>query len=180
MRGQTTRRPRRQPARRGLWVAPFWKRVVAFVVDGFVVLLLTSWIGAVAGWVDWSRVPPDPRWNLLDCIADTINDQGAGLLRMLVLGATLLGVYGVLFEGVGGATPGKRLLELRVVDRHGDRPHWLRTVLRNVFKLIGLALCGLGPLWAAFGRTRRAWHDVLTGCYLEDAARSSATRRSTS
>lgn len=72
--------------------------------------------------------------------------------------------YWVISEGLGGATPGKRFLRLRVVSVHGGRctfmQAWKRTLLRMVdylplFYLVGLIVAlrnpwrqRLGDRWA--------------------------------
>ena len=53
-------------------------------------------------------------------------------------------LYFVLLEGLGGATVGKRLMRLRVVDVGGGRAGLVRSLIRNVLRVIdGLPTMGL-------------------------------------
>ena len=53
-------------------------------------------------------------------------------------------LYFVLFEGLSGATPGKRLLGLRVVGVDGSPVGLTRALLRNVLRVVdGLPTLGL-------------------------------------
>ncbi len=61
-----------------------------------------------------------------------------------------------------GTTPGKLLLELRVVDaRTGGRPSWPRAIVRYIGYFVSALPLGLGFLWMLFDRRKQTWHDKL-------------------
>jgi len=72
----------------------------------------------------------------------------------------LLGlVYAGYFTGTTGQTPGKMATGLRVVDRAGHPPGFLRAFARGSLGALGVALAGLGLLPMVFDPARRALHD---------------------
>ena len=124
-------------------------RGLAFAVDlaiGTVVFLAAA---ALVGFVGW--------------LTDGI---GPGLIAKLLASVgwfIIVGAYLVFFWHVAGQTPGMRLMSLRVVDRHGGRLRFWRSLVR----LIGLVLA-IVPLFAGFlpvlvDRRRRALQDFLAG-----------------
>ncbi len=79
-----------------------------------------------------------------------------GLLGFLAL----LGlVYAGWFTGSTGQTPGKMLVGLRVVDRHGAPLGVARALARAALGVVGTALVGAGLWPMLFDPARRALHD---------------------
>lgn len=74
-------------------------------------------------------------------------------------------VYFATLEGITGATLGKALVGIRVIDALTDRPGpgVLRGVSRYVARLFSAAVCLLGYLSMLTDRRRRTWHDRMTG-----------------
>lgn len=61
-----------------------------------------------------------------------------------------------------GVTPGKLLLELRVVDaRIGGPPSWPRAIVRYLGYLVSALPLGLGFLWVLIDRRKQTFHDKL-------------------
>ncbi|MEQ8718909.1 MAG: RDD family protein [Acidimicrobiales bacterium] len=84
------------------------------------------------------------------------------LFLNLGLGALSLFWYYPYFDGVTGATPGKRMIGLRVVDdRTGESIGYGRGLGRSLFKIISGLVLLLGYLWAIWDREKRAWHDMV-------------------
>ncbi len=73
----------------------------------------------------------------------------------------LLFVYMVAFDGgQRGATPGKRILRLRVVDAEtGGAIGWRRAARRRLVYLLGGAALYAGWLWLFTNPRRQTWHD---------------------
>lgn len=139
---------------------PFWWRIVGFYVD------LVRRISASFSAGDSAPASPDSYRAL----------EGAFVGAAAALFVTAL-VYQVVFLRIGGATPGKRMLGLRVrlADRPGQLP-W-RAIGLRLAVVQGPALVGLVPfagilagafpymdgLWALGDRNRRALHDKAAG-----------------
>jgi uncharacterized RDD family membrane protein YckC len=68
-------------------------------------------------------------------------------------------VYAGYFTGTTGQTLGKMATGLRVVDRAGQPPGFLRAFARGTLGALGVALGGLGLLPMVFDPARRALHD---------------------
>ena len=63
-----------------------------------------------------------------------------------------------------GATPGKKLMRLKVVLFDDAGPlDWKTAGMRSVMTLISGTMAGLGYLWILFDKDRRGWHDLLAG-----------------
>jgi uncharacterized RDD family membrane protein YckC len=166
---QTERKRPVYPPKR-VKVATFVVRTVGFAIDAFPTAALALVVSGVFGFIDWSRIPPDPRWNLVDRIADTLAQQGAGIGGTVLAWIFLLTLYGAVFELTLGVTPGKHLLGLRLTDRFGERPYPGRIVFRNLVKAVSVGGLGLGALWAAFDGKRMALHDRMSGVLVERPA----------
>ena len=70
----------------------------------------------------------------------------------------------ILFWHFAGATPGKMLFDLRVVDAAtGARVPLLRCALRAAAYFLSALPLGLGFLWIAIDRRRQGWHDKIAG-----------------
>jgi GrpB-like predicted nucleotidyltransferase (UPF0157 family)/uncharacterized RDD family membrane protein YckC len=107
--------------------SPGWRRVVAVVVDyGLVILCLG--VLAVVGVFSYA----------IGAVTTTIATPTGRVLAQLVIFAVLTVPVTVWLAGweasPGGATPGKRLLGLRVLTMSGDRLTWPRSLLRTALK----------------------------------------------
>jgi uncharacterized RDD family membrane protein YckC len=161
-----------------LWPG-FWQRLGALLIDS----LILGVIGFAAGSLAFEPL------------------AAMGDLGRLIGLATVVLYFGVLASGLGGgATPGHRLLKLRVTDRQG-RPLGLPTALLRALilggpwmanglfvnlpasplsSLVGVTLCMVvfGGTFAQvylylFNRpSRRLLHDLLTGAYVVRATAS--------
>jgi len=149
-------------------VAGFWRRVLAFMVDG----LILGIVGAALGMLAFERLAELGTWG-----------RGVGFLISLVY-------FGVMDSGLAqGQTPGKRLLKIRVVRTDGRMLGPGRSALRFtlmgvpyflnnahipldssnvwIFTLLSLVVFGLGLsilYLLIFNRaTRQSLHDLATG-----------------
>lgn len=137
-----------------------------------------------------ARAEPPRRWRearfvgfgprlmalLLDSLLMTVF---GGLLALLLFGPTRTGVpmehsHDALLSSllqalvvVGlwtrlGATPGKLLMNCRVVDAASGQPPSLgQAVLRYLGYILSALPLGLGFLWVIWDRRRQGWHDKL-------------------
>jgi uncharacterized RDD family membrane protein YckC len=148
-----------------VYVAGFWRRTVAAVVDAAVVLPLAIAVVWAASRLTGLTLP-SPRKSAVDYWLDLVLAGDPGLLTALGLGAAVLVVYLLLFQTLVGRTLGMRLLGLRIIDVYGDPPVVWRAGLRALGYLVALATGGLGFLWVAFDREKRGLHDWLSGTYV--------------
>lgn len=114
--------------------ASFGRRLVAFIVDWII-------LGVVFG--------------ILVAITGTTIAWVVGLL---------VGVaYYSFFEGgPRGQTPGKIVLDIRVVDfESGGAIGYGRGALRYVGRIISAIPCYLGYFWMLWDREKQCWHDKI-------------------
>jgi hypothetical protein len=89
--------------------------------------------------------------------------QGMGGLALVYTAACVLAnlAYYTCFHGLGGRTPGKMLLGLRVIQASGAPMTPGLAFLRWVGYLISTLPFFLGFLWIALDRRKQGWHDKL-------------------
>jgi len=128
---------------RGVELAGAWPRLAAQLLD-------TVWML--------------PLGVVLEFAGETVRggaelSPGAGLMLHLISALLVL-----LFWVTWQATPGKRMLRLRIVDAAtGETPPWPRLVLRYLgYFVSGLSL-GLGLIWMLWDPRRQCWHDKMAG-----------------
>jgi len=146
-------------------VAGMWRRLMATLVDGIClapILLLTAWLALrVIG-----TPLPDPAKVRVEMVLETMLDGGGMLYSLVALTLAILLLYGILFMTISGATPGLRMLRLRVINVYGDPPEWWRMILRSIGFLTSCLFLGLGFLWIGFDREKRGLPDWLAGTYV--------------
>lgn len=139
-----------------------WRRLVARLVDAFTVFFLTFAIVIVF------------LVSFMDRLSDAVDPEpwGRALMATLLYIAVTF-VYEVVFISQRGQTPGKDLLDLKVVSvRTGRHPTLpvaaLRALPVAVLRLVPGAAVGTAATLAVgvsvpFDRRRRALHDLLAG-----------------
>lgn len=131
--------------------AGFWSRVAALIVDNAIVTILGLALLIAAGSVG-----------------------GAEAVAIANLAFILIAfLYWPLLEcSERQATLGKQLLGIQVTDVNGARLTFVRSLLRNLAKIISSLPFGLGFLLAAFTARRQALHDLITNCLVVRAGPS--------
>jgi uncharacterized RDD family membrane protein YckC len=137
----------------------FWRRSFAFLIDKVIlyfVSMLLFLIGLLALGLRgemFCRIPASPE----------DMTHGMGAFALLYLAAALLAgtAYFTWFHWIGGRTPGKMLLGLRVIQVSGDPMTPGVAFLRWVGYLISGPLFCLGFLWIAFDGRKQGWHDKI-------------------
>ncbi|GAB5491191.1 MAG: hypothetical protein Phog2KO_14060 [Phototrophicaceae bacterium] len=62
-----------------------------------------------------------------------------------------------------GQTPGKKVMNLRVVKADGSQLSDIDALIRAVGYYVSGMVCGLGYIWALFDDENRTWHDMFAG-----------------
>ncbi|HYD07725.1 MAG TPA: RDD family protein [Reyranella sp.] len=143
-------RPTGQPTGYG----GFWIRVVAYILDG---ILLNIVFGIIASVVGISMLPGDPA--KFDP-AMFVSEMGSIQLVALV-GSWLY--FALMESSARGATVGKMIVGLRVVDEQGNRISFLRATGRFFGKFISTIILFIGYLMVAFTDRKRGLHDIIAG-----------------
>ena len=72
-------------------------------------------------------------------------------------------VYSTFFLSLWAATPGAKILKLKVVRADGGPIDWKLGLARSLFTIISATVVLLGFLWAFWEKERRGWHDLIAG-----------------
>ncbi|WP_322520561.1 RDD family protein [Guyparkeria halophila] len=127
----------------------FWKRLLAYLVDWLVLVVIVV-VVAVLGAI------------LL--VAGGASEGWAGPFGNVV---GLIGgwFYYAFFESSAWqATPGKRLLGMKVVDRQGAQIGFWRATGRHFGKILSAFILLIGFLMIAFTRRKQGLHDIMASC----------------
>ncbi len=62
-----------------------------------------------------------------------------------------------------GQTPGKKIMNLRVVKADGSQLSDIDALIRAVGYYVSGMFFALGYIWALFDDEKRAWHDIFAG-----------------
>jgi uncharacterized RDD family membrane protein YckC len=156
---ETVRQVRAQPA-------PMWRRFLAWLVDGSLILLVVGAYLRIAAAVLGVK-PAVTGLKGLDYYVASIRAWQSILFPGAVLGLILALVYAAIFAVLrAGATPGRSLMRIHLVDRRGSSPTPARTVFRAFVSTVSFAtfLAGVWP--ALFDRHGRTFHDWLTSTFV--------------
>jgi len=137
-----------------LTLAPISKRVLAFIVDTILLVLIV--IAAMGDKFAGKN------------IEQTINAMNQALLFIMLVEIA----YHAVFVRLYGATIGKMILKIRVVDINMfANPTWASSVIRASIRFMGETpiLC-LIFLWAFFDPFRQGWHDKFAKTLVINAA----------
>lgn len=119
--------------------AGFWQRFFASLIDG----LLLSVVSFVLGLI----------------IKSVFFKMGLGSIIQIL--------YFTYFEsGPKQATIGKQLLNMKVVDKNGQRLTQATALIRNASKIISALILMMGYLMAAFDARKQALHDKIADTFV--------------
>ena len=155
--------------------AGFWRRLIAYSIDGFIIGVIFIVLAFVAGIAFFSGTisSGSTAW------MNEINDPKLMLsftLWFWIFSTAINIIYFTYFHGSTGRTPGKMLLGLQVVSVDGSQISFGVAFLRSVGYLVSSLVFCLGYLWIAFDKRKQGWHDKIAGTVViirevQDAAR---------
>lgn len=141
--------------------AGFWKRVAAYMIDYFVLVIPGSIIGAILGVVLGASMGAIGS-------GESAIEVVAQLSSALINFAIGMAYYTWFHASKGGATLGKMAVGIKVVRSNGERISFLRGVGRYFALFVStLTLC-IGFLMAGFTERKRALHDMLCDTLVVD------------
>ena len=140
--------------------AGFWIRLVAALIDGIILGIISGIVQAVFGGVFGVALLTGPQEPSPATAGLFVGIFGAMFFIIVAIDM----VYYVGLTATYGATVGKMILGLRVVDTNGQKIGFGKAALREVVGkwISGLAF-GLGYLWVAFDEKKQGWHDKIAG-----------------
>ena len=142
--------------------AGFWRRFVAYMIDGFILSIILIILGIIAGVAYFAGVMSGNSGSLM---ARMMNPEqlSAITLSIWVLSTLLNIIYFTYFYGTSGRTPGKMLMGLQVVTSEGKPLSFGIAFLRSVGYLVSSFVFCLGFIWIGFDKKKQGWHDKIAG-----------------
>ena len=146
------------------------RRIVAFIVDKILILLLDVVAVAILGLfrglqnLYFFAVQQAPVESL------TTEGTSAALFGSIVAayGMVIIVIPWLYFAGFESsrsqATPGKLLMRIIVTDLEGNKPTFARVTLRHFAKFISTLIILLGFLMIGLTKKRQGLHDKIAGC----------------
>ena len=137
----------------GVEYAPHGGRLVAYIIDGFIVGIAVTIVALV----------------LTPFLIAGASSENAGALAatgfLYVFVVLLVSVsYFPFFWARNGQTPGMKIFGLRVVrDADGGKISGGTAIIRLIGLWISFAIFYLGIIWILVDSRRRGWHDLLAG-----------------
>ena len=139
--------------------AGFWVRLGAHIIDWMV---LTSLLTLLT--MPWGEQLARLQEEALQQVKSSNPDSRILLQFMLIslsINLPLTLVYQTFFNGRTGATPGKRLMGLRVERTDGTPLGYSRAAIRCLAEMVTSLTVGIGYLMIAFNPDKKALHDLI-------------------
>lgn len=137
----------------GVRFASHGARLIAYIVDGFILGIVTVVLSLVLFAVVAAAAASDNSGAAV----------GGGLIWfLLIFGISL--AYFPWFWWKGGQTPGMKLFHIRVVrDADGGPVSGGAALLRLLGYWVNSAVFYIGFIWIFVDKRRRGWHDLIAG-----------------
>lgn len=147
------RRPGALPVTAGLNYAGFGVRLVAYLIDSLILGLLLLLPMALVFFLSMRNAENPSPFNYLIILACSI------IMFVVSVG------YQLYFVGAKGATPGKKIMKLKVTLPDGTFPiGYGKAFLRMIGYIVSGAICYIGFLMIAFDKEQhRGLHDKIAG-----------------
>ena len=154
----------------GAVYASVGKRILAHIIDGFIIGL-----GAIPG-VILMVVGFAMAASTADSRGQISGDVGAGALGLVFLayglifvGVIALWLYNCYLLGKDGATIGKRLMKVKVLDAQGQPLGFGKAFLREIVKQALGGFCFILLLWPLWDDQKQGLQDKMFGTHVFDA-----------
>lgn len=148
--------------------AGFGVRLVAAIIDGILIGIVTGIVNSIFSTVLGLGTSA--------MYSDTMSDEAAAGLIATIMGGSLLMIginmliswgYYVGMTGYKGATLGKMLMKLEVVDENYQKITFGKAALREIIgKFVSSFVLCLGYLWVLFDDKKQGWHDKIAKTYV--------------
>lgn len=150
--------------------AGFWKRAIAFLIDGIVLAIPSTLISALlivpqvmsVVRMASANVEPSP-----EIMLPFVSKWMLSMVFIWISNIVLLWLYSAWMESSKyQATLGKMALGIKVVGAHGERISFARATGRTFAKFISHMILYFGDYMAGFTEKRQALHDMIATTYV--------------
>jgi uncharacterized RDD family membrane protein YckC len=153
--------PAAYPAAPFVQYGGFWIRVVAAIVDFFIVRVVLFPVKAIFGLGGLALGGFDMH-SYRHGMALPYFIFGSGVIALITFGASWL--YEALMESSSyQATIGKMIFGLKVTDLYGNRIDFARATGRHFAKILSGLVLGIGFIMVGFTERKQGLHDMLAG-----------------
>ena len=150
--------------------AGFGPRLIAAIIDGVLLGFVTGVINGVLGTAMGLGM------SALTTTDGTVDPENTGafmatlfgsMALMLLINLVITWGYYIILTGMKGATIGKMVMKLEVVDENYQKISYGKAAMREILGkfLSGLVFC-LGYLWVLFDDKKQGWHDKIAHTYV--------------
>jgi uncharacterized RDD family membrane protein YckC len=148
-----------KPPSTQLVYAGFFKRFIATIVDGLILMTVNLIFQTAFTFVSSMALNMGTMSDIeIDSAISIINGIGSVITIVINL------IYTIGFLMLRGATPGKMALKLVVVATSGEKASFGKIALREmVGKFISTLFFLLGYFWIIWDDKKQAWHDKIAG-----------------
>ena len=147
--------------------AGFWLRLAAYLIDYIIIYTVQSFVFVpVLGLMGISFASKmDNVENMSDAETMGMAMSFAAIMGATALLTTIIAIlYWSLMESSKyQATLGKMALGLRVSDVDGKNLDFVKSLIRNVCKIISGMIFGIGYIMAGFTEKKQGLHDMIAG-----------------
>lgn len=142
---------------RNLEYAGFGRRALAYFTDALIIFLFSIVIQTALGH------NPFQIFQSIDSLDELQQVQSSTSSTMTSLVALLAGLayYMIFYVNYDGATPGKRLMAIKVVKEDGAKLTYPVVFIRFLGTFVSAFMIGIGYLWVLWDKRKQAIHDKL-------------------
>jgi uncharacterized RDD family membrane protein YckC len=142
----------------------FWRRVLAFIVDGLILGAVMLPFGISFGMAHLAAILNSEEVN-----GETILSMIAASLLAWFVRVIASWLYGAGFESSRfQATPGKMMVGVKVTDLNGKRITFARATGRQFGKWLSGLTLGIGYLLVAFSDRKQGLHDLIASTLVRE------------
>ena len=147
--------------------AGFWLRFAAYIIDYIIIYVVQSFVFipilGVLGISFASKM--DSMDNMSDAESMGMAMGFAAVMAATALLTTIIAIlyWSIMESSKYQATVGKMALGLKVSDVDGQNLDFVKSLIRNVCKIISGMILGIGYIMAGFTERKQGLHDIIAG-----------------
>ena len=144
--------------------AGFWIRLAAYLIDGLILSTVGSIVGGTIGGAVGGLMALSSTTGGSDeaAVASVLGLTGVLMLVSVAIGAA----YYIVLPVVAGATPGKLIVGLEIVNADFRRIGYGSATLRWLGYIVSGIVLYIGFVWIGVDDRKQGWHDKLASTYV--------------
>ena len=148
--------------------AGFWKRFLAYWVDVLITLPLSLVLLELLGMEPFALFS-------ITTMAELEKLQSASNNTTILSMAIGFLFYIIMWVNYDGATPGKKLVGIKIQKNDGSKVNYPTAIIRYLGYFISAIVACLGFLWVAWDKKKQGWHDKIAGTVVVKTGEKSQT-----